>query len=568
MAASVPHQQEAKLHCFLQWLQANSVELRGCCIRYCGPDKGFGVFATTGNIGDGIVMVVPLDLAITPMRVLQDRLVGPRCRALFEEGDVDDRFLMMVFLMVERVLPNSVWKPYLDLLPSTFESTLWFTEDELAELRGTTLYRATLVQQKQLRALFNDKVKSLVEELLQTDRDSDRTIEVQFEDFLWANCIFWTRALNIPFPRSYVFPESLDEQGKSSLSCSSEADATVTGNSGETSIHSLNVKSEDHVIVENTADGAYKLASAETVWVEGLVPGIDFCNHGLKAAATWEVDSTGAVTGVPASMYLILADQQNFEVGKEICISYGNKGNEELLYLYGFVVDNNPDDYLMVHYPIEALKSVSSSDSKAELLEAQKAELRCLLPKSSLNHGFFSERNEDSKKSLVGQSYNYSWSGQRKVPSYLSKLVFPQEFLVALRTIAMQEHELRQVVSLLEELGASGEERQPSDKDIQTAIWEVCGDYGALELLVELLRMKMMELEEGSGTEDYDDEILTNFSIMKLEDVERSKRTSEGVSMSRTRWSCVVYRKGQKQLTRLFLREAEQALELCAREQP
>lgn len=82
----------------------------------------------------------------------------------------------------------------------------------------------------------------------------------------------------------------------------------------------------------------------------------------------------------------------------------------------------------------------------------QKAELRCLLPKSSLNHGFFSERNEDSKKSLVGQSYNYSWSGQRKVPSYLSKLVFPQEFLVALRTIAMQEHELRQVVSLLEEV--------------------------------------------------------------------------------------------------------------------
>ncbi|THU61379.1 hypothetical protein C4D60_Mb07t22660 [Musa balbisiana] len=241
---------------------------------------------------------------------------------------------------------------------------------------------------------------------------------------------------------------------------------------------------------------------------------------------------------------------------------------QELLYLYGFVVDNNPDDYLMVHYPIEALKSVSSSDSKAELLEAQKAELRCLLPKSLLDHGFFSERNEDSKKSLVGQSYNYSWSGQRKVPSYLSRLVFPQEFLVALRTIAMQEHELRQVVSLLEELGASGEERQPSDKDIQTAIWEVCGDYGALELLVELLRMKMTELEEGSGTEDYDDEILTNFSIMKLEDVERSKRTSEGLSMSRTRWSCVVYRKGQKQLTRLFLREAEQALELCAREQP
>ncbi|EHA8591835.1 hypothetical protein COCNU_contig68481346G000010 [Cocos nucifera] len=56
-------------------------------------------------------MVVPLDLAITPMRVLQDPALGPRFRALFEEGDVDDRFLVMIYLMVERLRPNSLWKP-------------------------------------------------------------------------------------------------------------------------------------------------------------------------------------------------------------------------------------------------------------------------------------------------------------------------------------------------------------------------------------------------------------------------------------------------------------------------
>jgi hypothetical protein len=32
----------------------------------------------------------------------------------------------------------------------------------------------------------------------------------------------------------------------------------------------------------------------------------------------------------------------------EVHINYGNKGNEELLYLYGFVMDTNPNDYLMV----------------------------------------------------------------------------------------------------------------------------------------------------------------------------------------------------------------------------
>lgn len=32
------------------------------------------------------------------------------------------------------------------MLPSTFGSSIWFTEDELAELEGTTLHRATVMQ--------------------------------------------------------------------------------------------------------------------------------------------------------------------------------------------------------------------------------------------------------------------------------------------------------------------------------------------------------------------------------------------------------------------------------------
>jgi hypothetical protein len=46
------------------------------------------------------------------MRVLQDPLLGPECRAMFEEGEVDDRFLMILFLTLERLRNNSSWKPY------------------------------------------------------------------------------------------------------------------------------------------------------------------------------------------------------------------------------------------------------------------------------------------------------------------------------------------------------------------------------------------------------------------------------------------------------------------------
>ena len=86
---------------------------------------------------------------------------------------------------------------------------------------------------------------------------------------------------------------------------------------------------------------------------------------------------------------------------------------------------------------------------------SQKAELRCLLPRSLLDNGFFpggTRQKQSSHKCTVDRVSNYSWCGQRKMPSYVSKLVFPEDFLTALRTIAMQEDELYQVSSLLQEV--------------------------------------------------------------------------------------------------------------------
>ncbi|KAK6162439.1 hypothetical protein DH2020_002280 [Rehmannia glutinosa] len=556
---------EAKLELFLQWLKVNGAELRGCKIKYCSSSKGFGIFSSN-DVPDGVLLVVPLDLAITPMRVLEDPLIGPECRSMFEEGEVDDRFLIMLFLTVERLRKNSSWKPYLDMLPTEFGNPLWFTDDELIELKGTTLHRATELQKKNLKSLFDERVKKLAEKLLVLDGNPEN--EVRFEDFLWANSVFWTRALNIPLPHSYVFPRVQPEQDStaSNIPCAStnhvSTEELVNRENGK--VLQIN-KSASHVSgVESTSQG-------ETIWVEGLVPGIDFCNHDLKAAATWEVDGTGSTTGIPFSMYLLSAGNILLQGEKEISISYGSKGNEELLYLYGFVVKDNPDDYLMIHYPTEAISDVSFSETKVQLLEAQKGELRCLLPRSSLNIGFFPESTlpgGTSNKGTGNQGFNYSWSGHRKMPTYINNLVFPEDFLTALRTITMNENELYQVSSFLEELVGSEGGRQPSETEVRAAIWEACGDCGALQLLVDLLNMKMMELEEGSGTEENDADLLKK--VHNSESAGNEKRScSNGFncrSMSRNRWASIVYRQGQKQLTRRFIMEAEHALQLALSE--
>ncbi|XP_021280649.1 uncharacterized protein LOC110413943 isoform X2 [Herrania umbratica] len=519
-----------------------------------------------------VLLVVPLDLAITPMRVLQDPLIGAECRAMFEEGEVDDRFLMILFLTVERLRKNSSWKPYLDMLPTTFGNPLWFTDDELLELRGTALYRATELRKKDLLTVYEDKVKDLVKKLLVLGGDSES--DVCFEDFLWANSIFWSRALNLPLPHSYVFPQIQEDQEKE-ISCSvdkSSEFSTSNTYSGEP----INENDGKRFEAQGSETGVNGVTSTsrqgETVWVEGLLPGIDFCNHDLKAVATWEVDGTGSITEVPLSMYLISALQSPFPVEKEISISYGNKGNEELLYLYGFIVDNNPDDYLMIHYPGEALQDISFSDFKGQLLVAQNAAMRCLLPKNLLDRGFFpggSSNNKAKNTCEADRICNFSWSGYRRTPSYLSKLVFPEDFMTALRTIAMREDEVSKVSSMLEELVGSEGERQPSETEIRTAVWEACGDSGALQLLVDLLQKKMMDLEESSGTEDCDAALLENALIIGSPEQQTSAETNDIAQhklMSRNTWSSIVYRRGQKQLTRLFLNEAEHALQLSLSE--
>ncbi|XP_024044041.1 uncharacterized protein LOC18046603 isoform X2 [Citrus clementina] len=549
---------EAKLEPFLQWLQVNKVELRGCKIKYSDESKGFGIFSSN-EFSDGVLLVVPLDLAITPMRVLQDPLIGPECRAMFEDGEVDDRFLMILFLTVERLRKNSSWKPYLDMLPTTFGNPLWFTDDELLELKGTTLYRATELQKQNLLTLYDDKVKDLVKKLLVLDGDSES--EVSFEDFLWANSIFWTRALNIPLPHSYVFPQNQEDLNKYD-SINNSAELSNDHNSRGELINGLNDIKNEAQRVNSQVNGATSTLTStqgETLWIEGLVPGIDFCNHDLKAAATWEVDGTGLITGVPFSMYLLSVERSSFHSEKEISISYGNKGNE-------------------IHYPAEAIHSIPLSDSKALLLEEQKAQLRCLLPKSLLEHGFFAaghpkDGNNDNKLE-VDRISSFSWSGQRRMPSYLNKLVFPENFLTALRTIAMQEDEISKVSSLLEELVGSGGERQPSDAEVRAAVWETCGDSGALQLLVDLLQAKLTELEESSGMEDYDSELLLKSCITESQGQHASceNNSSEETNgwtqhkMSRKTWSSIVYRRGQKELALLFLKEAEHALQLALTE--
>ncbi|KAH7404190.1 hypothetical protein KP509_15G014400 [Ceratopteris richardii] len=567
MEPELQQEQQDKVSRLILWLETNRVQLRVSTIKKSETRQaGLGVFARCCT-SEGVLMVTPLHLAITPMSVLQDPEFGNLYAKLFELGEVDDRLLMILFLMVERVRgSSSLWASYLDVLPADFGTPLWFTDEELEELHGTALYNATRMQLKNLRALFANKVKPFAEEMLSSVGVLER--EIDFEVFLWANSIFWTRALNIPCPHSFVFPKqnlignNVDSEqcapeplGNGTILVNQESGLSVPRQGFQSLSESDSVKlcSFGDSIIEEMVDAPGCRNITDTIWVEGLVPGIDFCNHDPRGKSHWEVDGPeGPITGVPYSMYL--KTEQPLSTDDEILISYGNKGNEELFFLYGFVIDDNPDDYFMVHFPSEALDKDPFGEVKSELLQKQNLTLRWLLARNFLQNGLFSSQRCKSPEALILDGKRclgtFSWSGVRKPPSFLNQCVFPEETLAALRVIAMKERELQDVSCMLEELSQSRSKEPPTKDDVAAAVWEVCGNSRALQLLTDLIVSKLLELEEGTGTAKSDQEILLRYEAQ------------ENPSMSEKMKSCVIYRMGQKYLAKEFLHEAERLLEL------
>jgi len=74
-----------------------------------------------------------------------------------------------------------------------------------------------------------------------------------------------------------------------------------------------------------------------------------FFFYSLEANARWFIDDE--------THNIILRSERNLNREEEITISYGPKSNEELLYLYGFALPNNPNDRVTV--PV----SLSSDDN-------------------------------------------------------------------------------------------------------------------------------------------------------------------------------------------------------------
>lgn len=189
----------------------------------------------------------------------------------------------------------------------------------------------------------------------------------------------------------------------------------------------------------------------------------------------------------------------NFNEMKELNVNYGNKSNEELLFSYGFVIDHNPHEKLMLNFPLP--------DNPANLTNLEK--LRYLfLAKQNLLPQFFLPRDLllANELKLLRLSANLN--------------TFKNLFSDEIRKICLA-HILTE-----EELKSSEFINLDKEKEIMI-------------VFINLLKEKLKEMENGTGSleEDYE-------KLMKIKNKTQLR-------------SCLIYRSVQKELARDWLEVAQ-----------
>lgn len=431
--------------------------------------------------GDVVVAAFPLSSALTARNLtLKDsntaeHSIGSDNKALLtemlEDGCLDENTVVMLSLLVERSRgAQSPLNAWISLLPQTFTTPLFWSDDELSWLRGTTLEKAVNVKKQSLQEAWR-RLEPCCQRLAVAAGMEASSIPslINFEGFLWAYSVYWSRAVD------------LSESG---------------GKSGPT-----------------TFGGDQN----------GVVPGLDFINHSSSSKCRYSVDDARG------RVCLMCPKGARIRPGQELTMDYGQKSNEELLFLYGFVEDSNPNDSLMIACP---LPQPSDWDESLQM-KVQLLQVRGLLPQIFLPARFLLDISLPEASTV-------------KTPTAVAvrEMDLPRGVMETLEVFVMEKKDIAAELSKAEagilsrgalaSRGPQGSDPRPPspESDVQRSGLRLA----VLTTVVRLLELKLSELESGTGPLEADLKLLL----------------SEKVNQHKQRCA-LVYRASQKRLAREYL---------------
>ncbi|KAJ9515243.1 hypothetical protein QJQ45_002374 [Haematococcus lacustris] len=141
----------------------------------------------------------PLHLAITAANIISDAQLGPGYQLMVSRGLLEERSVVMAHLALERARgASSPLSPWLDALPTEFHSPLYWSPQELQSLRGTVLERAVARLKQRLQLSW----KRAEGPLAQAAEAVAAPRAPTYDDWVWAHSVFWSRGQSLPVPNT------------------------------------------------------------------------------------------------------------------------------------------------------------------------------------------------------------------------------------------------------------------------------------------------------------------------------------------------------------------------------
>ncbi|KXZ56254.1 hypothetical protein GPECTOR_1g221 [Gonium pectorale] len=486
----------------------------------------------------------PLAAAITVRTACEDPVLGPQFSWMLDKQLLDERTAVMVYLLLERLRGDgSRFAPWIRNLPTSFDVPVTFSEQELAALRGTTLHGATAAVTRRMRETW-----SRLEAPLAAVARELGVRAPAWDDWVWAYCVYWSRGQSLPVPES---------------------------------------GSASSALVEHSSNGGNKVPIQI---LEGLVPGLDFCNHRLQPPPQcwWDVVSpehskrngaegpaSTSASAAPAGLTpsftgsavrLQLHAGARLRPGDELFISYGDKSNEELLMLYGFALEHNPHDHLMMFCPLPPKAEWDDvMHARMELLHAYG-----LRPQFFLPHPDQVASSQPEPAAAKGRAAAAATRKGNEVLDTLEVFVLNfQELAVRSKVLQAKMEERRaarasglplaaasQHSPVLQLSGLRGRLEKMGVAELRHFLNAMGLRMATLTTFIRLLELKVLDLEgaEGTGTLEEDERLLR---AMNSAGAGAAEGPAAAAPSERRLRAALVYRIGQKQLARAWLVRAK-----------
>jgi histone-lysine N-methyltransferase SETD3 len=170
---------------FIKWLKNNDADFPYLNIKHY--NKTFRGIVTNKNIHRGnVILKIPHECIMTTLKA-HNTEVG---RELENSGwtPYSSHTWLALYLLQEKMNPNSFWKPYIDILPPTYgDFPQFYSSTELKQLKGSFILDMIKSRNLNLEKEFNEMIKAI----------PIFSKKITLRDYIWARIAIVSRVFQI-----------------------------------------------------------------------------------------------------------------------------------------------------------------------------------------------------------------------------------------------------------------------------------------------------------------------------------------------------------------------------------